>query len=426
MSSYRMKYKIGATQYNIPVMDDITSGGGIPLGTILPYASNINLPPEGFLYCEGQAISRTMYADLFSLIGTTYGIGDGSTTFNLPNLVGGEFLEASGTAGTTKNAGLPNITGMLDNKTSLSSSNGYGSPEGAFYRDGTASYHAGLANTAAATNLVKFDASRSSSIYGNSQTVQPKALTVRYIIKVFDSATSSSALIDITQYASDLSTRLQRQQVPAFNRRVEIRTSQTWTAPVTGWYKFTIKGAGGGGSGGCTISSTIDAPGYGGGEGGTTFAYERMNAGDTASITIGAGGSGGSKVNGGNNVSQRGTAGGSSSVFVNSTTYSAGGGSGGGCYIDKDDCGGIGGSGTIRGCSGGSAQGGHSSGYGGGHGGGAGGANGHLTASGVVPNAGVDGGGGAGGYAAQTYAYTSNGSNGGNGYVFIEYFDPTL
>lgn len=48
-------------------------------------------PPEGFLACNGQAISRTTYAALFGAIGTIYGIGDGSTTFNLPDLRG-EFI----------------------------------------------------------------------------------------------------------------------------------------------------------------------------------------------------------------------------------------------------------------------------------------------------------------------------------------------
>lgn len=44
-------------------------------------------PPEGWLFCDGSAISRTTYSDLFADIGTTYGSGDGSTTFNLPNLL---------------------------------------------------------------------------------------------------------------------------------------------------------------------------------------------------------------------------------------------------------------------------------------------------------------------------------------------------
>jgi microcystin-dependent protein len=45
-------------------------------------------PPTGWLACDGAAVSRSTYAALFALIGTTYGAGDGSTTFNLPNLYG--------------------------------------------------------------------------------------------------------------------------------------------------------------------------------------------------------------------------------------------------------------------------------------------------------------------------------------------------
>lgn len=44
--------------------------------------------PSGWLICDGSAVSRTTYASLFSIIGTTYGTGDGSTTFNLPNFKG--------------------------------------------------------------------------------------------------------------------------------------------------------------------------------------------------------------------------------------------------------------------------------------------------------------------------------------------------
>jgi microcystin-dependent protein len=48
-------------------------------------------PPSGFLACDGSAVSRSQYAALFTAIGTTYGAGDGSTTFNLPDLRG-EFV----------------------------------------------------------------------------------------------------------------------------------------------------------------------------------------------------------------------------------------------------------------------------------------------------------------------------------------------
>ena len=58
--------------------------GSVPVGGIMPYAGST--APFGYLLCQGQAISRTTYADLFAIIGTTYGGGDGSSTFNIPDL----------------------------------------------------------------------------------------------------------------------------------------------------------------------------------------------------------------------------------------------------------------------------------------------------------------------------------------------------
>lgn len=55
-----------------------------PAGAILPYAGSS--APSGYLLCDGSAVSRTTYAALFTVVGTTYGVGDGSTTFNLPDL----------------------------------------------------------------------------------------------------------------------------------------------------------------------------------------------------------------------------------------------------------------------------------------------------------------------------------------------------
>lgn len=59
----------------------------MPVGAILATAANA-LPAEGWLLCDGSAVSRASYAALFAAIGTTYGTGDGSTTFNVPNLKG--------------------------------------------------------------------------------------------------------------------------------------------------------------------------------------------------------------------------------------------------------------------------------------------------------------------------------------------------
>lgn len=63
-----------------------TSLATAPVGTMLDWPTTSSYP-TGYLRADGSAVSRTSYADLFSLIGTTYGSGDGSTTFNLPNMV---------------------------------------------------------------------------------------------------------------------------------------------------------------------------------------------------------------------------------------------------------------------------------------------------------------------------------------------------
>lgn len=60
---------------------DVESGA--PVGSLMPYAGTT--PPDGWLICDGSEISRTTYARLFSVIGTTYGAGDGNSSFNIPN-----------------------------------------------------------------------------------------------------------------------------------------------------------------------------------------------------------------------------------------------------------------------------------------------------------------------------------------------------
>lgn len=57
---------------------------GVPTGVLHQFAGST--APTGYLLCDGSAISRTTYADLFAVIGTTYGTGDGSTTFNIPDM----------------------------------------------------------------------------------------------------------------------------------------------------------------------------------------------------------------------------------------------------------------------------------------------------------------------------------------------------
>lgn len=71
--------------------DGLTQEGRLlspmPAGSMTAYAA-ANSAPTGWLICDGAAVSRTTYADLWDAIGTTYGVGDGSTTFNVPNMKG--------------------------------------------------------------------------------------------------------------------------------------------------------------------------------------------------------------------------------------------------------------------------------------------------------------------------------------------------
>ena len=147
----------------------------LPIGSVIPFAANS--APNGYLICNGATVSRTTYADLFKVIGTTYGTGDGSTTFNLPQLSDGRFIRGESVAGNVHSAGLPNITGGPFH---------IGAPwqgtetKGALIAvSGDASH-----NDSGGTGWkLSFDASKSNSIYGKSSTVMPQSLSMRYYIK---------------------------------------------------------------------------------------------------------------------------------------------------------------------------------------------------------------------------------------------------
>lgn len=74
-------------QYLLQVLAEIAE---TPSGSIVPYAGDVAVsgPPTGWLVCNGQVVSRTTYSTLFGVVGVAYGAGDGSTTFNLPDLRG--------------------------------------------------------------------------------------------------------------------------------------------------------------------------------------------------------------------------------------------------------------------------------------------------------------------------------------------------
>lgn len=95
----------------------LTGEGSVPIGTIVDYVSS---PPAGWLFCFGQAVSRTTFAALFAVISIQYGSGDGSTTFNVPDcrgniLVGRDDMggSAAGRLTTPFYGGVPTIMGAV-------------------------------------------------------------------------------------------------------------------------------------------------------------------------------------------------------------------------------------------------------------------------------------------------------------------------
>lgn len=93
----------------------LTFLGGVT-GMVLPFAGSS--VPDGFLTCDGSAVSRTTYAGLFAVISTTWGVGDGSTTFNLPDLRGRSIIGAGiGTKVATfasRSSNVVTVTGLTN------------------------------------------------------------------------------------------------------------------------------------------------------------------------------------------------------------------------------------------------------------------------------------------------------------------------
>ena len=171
-----------------------TAYADAPIGAIYPYGGST--APQGFLLCQGQAVSRTTYATLFAVIGTSFGTGDGSTTFNIPDLRNkttfgvGSATGGLSTVGSTTAGSLPNITGSV-HPGNADVYTGIFSATGAFSQAVS-----GSANTISNVNAqikttyqqATFDASKSSSMYKSTSQVVPSSVGVNFIIKALEIA----------------------------------------------------------------------------------------------------------------------------------------------------------------------------------------------------------------------------------------------
>ena len=202
-----------------------------PLGTVLSFAGQT--APHGYLLCDGASYKVADYPHLYAVIGNTYG-GD-TENFNVPNLVD-KFIQGSNTSGTEKEAGLPNITGNIS-KTSSSDGDNFlsdttttsTSTSGALYV-GSYKNVKSMSNGESAYNSpasIDFDASFSNSIYGNSDTVQPPALTMVYIIKAFHTNEGTDSGLD-------------DETIELINREIDNKTPSIDVQEVEGGHSVTI------------------------------------------------------------------------------------------------------------------------------------------------------------------------------------------
>lgn len=150
-----------------------------PLGTINAFGGTT--APDGWLLCQGQAISRTDYADLFDVIGTNFGSGDGSTTFNLPDMREATTKGAGTTSKTVGTHNAINVGDFVDDRTQ-SHTHTVNVADGFSYTQigQPLNWGVGGSVTLYANNNIKTTSSQSGRT-GN--TTEVKAVGVNYIMK---------------------------------------------------------------------------------------------------------------------------------------------------------------------------------------------------------------------------------------------------
>lgn len=155
------------------------SNGGFKTGQLIEFAGNA--APDGFLPCNGAAVSRTTYAALFNVIGTIWGAGDGSTTFNIPNFIN-KFVKGSSTSGTVNAETLPNIRGsIIPNGTGFLTQGTSANTTGAL--SVTKNNNRASSGGSDSTYNIFLNANASSSVYQDGAKVQPDNATVLICIK---------------------------------------------------------------------------------------------------------------------------------------------------------------------------------------------------------------------------------------------------
>lgn len=166
-------------------------GGGAPAEiTLTTVAAGVgamfygSTPPTGWLECDGAAVSRTTYEDLYNAIGTTFGVGDGATTFNVPDMRGefargwdhGRGVDSGRSLGSFQDFAIENITGTFG-----ATSGNFIVDEfsGAFYSQGSHGY-AGSNNNSGSFSDIGFSAS---NVVNTASETRPRNVATMFCIK---------------------------------------------------------------------------------------------------------------------------------------------------------------------------------------------------------------------------------------------------
>ena len=160
----------------------------IPTGMIAPFG--MSTAPTGWLECNGSAVSRTTYSDLFSAVGTSHGTGDGSSTFNVPDLRGefirgfdnGKGTDSGRTFASSQTDGIPRMRGQFGNvhgnaRSFVTDIAGFTNP---FVGDGSSSYRVSIEAVSGNFARVEFDTAR---VITASDDVRPRNIALMYCIK---------------------------------------------------------------------------------------------------------------------------------------------------------------------------------------------------------------------------------------------------
>jgi len=162
----------------------IQTSGITPIGTLIAFLGNV--PPDGFLVCDGSTHNIIDYPEFADFLNVQFGAidqfgGDGIATFGVPDLTD-TFIKGSNAAGTLQDAGLPNLYGTFNHDWGAFAVK-YESELGAF-KTGDVVSNSGIYGGGSTDSRAIFDANKYNPIYGNSDTVTPKNINVLYCIKV--------------------------------------------------------------------------------------------------------------------------------------------------------------------------------------------------------------------------------------------------